>query len=117
MRSPEAEQHSRAALDLVADLDLYGEALARRQQDVGARAELDHPEAFPGLQLVAGLEPADDAPGDGPRDLLDAHQPARAGLLQVDPQLLVADGALGVAGVQEGAGQVAQAHDPTGPRR
>src|SRR5205814_1828882 len=64
---------------------------------------------------LPGLEPADDAAGDRPGNLLDADRPPAARLFQIDPQLLVTHRAFGVPGVQEGAGEVAEPQHTPGP--
>src|SRR5437867_8976370 len=44
---------------------------AARHEAIGARAEANHPEALAGRKLVTRSHAADDAPGDGARDLHD----------------------------------------------
>ena len=41
------------------------------------------------FQRIAGLEPAHNSPGNGPRDLLYTHRLARGLILQIHPELLV----------------------------
>jgi hypothetical protein len=83
----------------------------RRHRYLGARAELDHAQPVAGVHVFLRFQPADDAPRDGAGDLLDAHQAAGLGVDEIDPELLVADGAVGGAGVEERAGIVAQGGD------
>ena len=59
------------------------------------------------MKHVAGLEPADDAAGNGAGDLLHANEPPGIGFLQIDPELLVASRAADVARVQESTREVA----------
>src|SRR5262249_20969457 len=104
--SQQPHQHRAAAANFVADLDEDFHAGAGRYQHIGARTELDHANALAGLKLVAGFEPADNAAGNGPGDLFDAHGPA-AGFFQINPELPVLDGAVRIAGIEKRAGEIA----------
>src|SRR5207249_210531 len=95
------QQQDRApTLDPVADLDAGFADHLGRHEHFGARAELDHAEAFALDDLLADAQPADDAAGDRSGDLLDAEGAAEQGVFEIDPELFVPRGAVGVAGVE-----------------
>src|SRR6516162_9896828 len=104
--SQQPHQHRAAAANLVADLDEDFHTGPGGHEHIGARAELDNADAFADLKLVPRFEPADNAASDGPGNLFDAHGPA-AGFLQIDPELLVLDGAVRIAGIEKRAGEIA----------
>src|SRR5438132_589455 len=72
---------------------------AARHEAIGARAEANHPEALAGRELVARSHAADDAPGDGARDLHDRD----AGILplEIDDAPLVHATGVGLIGGDE----------------
>src|SRR2546427_4816673 len=76
---------------------------------VGARAEADHPEALAGRELVTRSHAADDAPGNGARDLHDRD--AGALPLEIDDAPLVHATGVGLIGGDEAAPRIRDAHD------
>src|SRR5262245_3999294 len=104
------DEHGLARAHHITYLHTHFLDLLQWQYDVRPRAQLDHADALAARHLIARRQPADDAPRHLARDLLHAHVVARL-IDGVDPELLVAHGALEVAGVQEGAGKIANLRD------
>src|SRR5262249_46234289 len=80
-------------------------------QQICPRAEFDHAEANAFFDVVARLQPADDAAGDSAGNLLDTQRSAGDGVGHVDPELLIALGARGLGGVEIFAGEIANLRD------
>src|SRR4051812_22251822 len=65
------------------DHDFHG---IRRQNKLGAGAKFDHTKFFASRDGLPGIERADDAAGEHPRDLLHRESPGgRIGTLEADP--------------------------------
>src|SRR5439155_14224849 len=85
---------------------------AVRDEEVAARAELDHPDALSAREPVPDARVEDDPPRQGPGDLLERDHPAWRG--QRDAILLVIERGLLVEGRHLAAARVAVLLDAAG---
>src|SRR5207248_2247237 len=103
------------SLDAVAHASFELDGFIHRQQYIRPRSEFDHAIALALLHFLSDAQPANDASSDGTYDLLDAKRAAVC-FFEVNPELFILNGAVGLTGIEETAPEIANRGDFAGTR-